>query len=235
LTEALQTACAILAGSEGDAIMELGLSEALLLRKTQPTAIEAYLYRPLVCLVLQGAKDVYAGALSVSCQQGQTIIVSHDLPVLSRITQASPCAPYVAFVLPLDLGILRSFQDQMPEPGDSGEPDGALVAHPADPALLDAVARFLKLVDDVRLAPVLSPIILREIHARLLFSAQGAILRRILRRDEPSGYVSRAIASIRSSIERPLTVSTLAKHVGMSKSSFHAHFKAVTGAARRSR
>ncbi len=60
-------------------------------------------------------------------------------------------------------------------------------------------------------------------------SAQGSILRRFLRRDDPSNHVARAIASIRASIDAPLSISELADHAGMSKSSFHAHFKAVTG------
>src|SRR5690606_38535821 len=36
-------------------------------------------------------------------------------------------------------------------------------------------------------------------------------------------------ATIRSSIGEPLSVSALAEHAGMSKSSSHTHFKAVTG------
>jgi AraC-like DNA-binding protein len=65
--------------------------------------------------------------------------------------------------------------------------------------------------------------------ARLLLSAQGSTLRRFLSREDPSNHVARAIASIRASIDAPLSVSALAEHAGMSKSSFHAHFKAVTG------
>ncbi|MGL4728754.1 MAG: AraC family transcriptional regulator N-terminal domain-containing protein [Bosea sp. (in: a-proteobacteria)] len=229
LTDALQAACKILADHEGDGIVKLGLGEALLLKKSQPTSIEPYLYRPLVCLVLQGAKEVQAGQLSVHCQAGQAIVVSHDLPVLSRITQASDSAQYIAFVLPLDLAILRGFRDQIPEPDKGEENDAALVAHTADPAVLDTVSRLLSLAHDARLAPTLAPILSRELHARILFSPQGAILRRILRRDEPSSYVSRAIASIRASFNQPLSVADLARLVGMSRSSFHAHFKAVTG------
>jgi len=104
-----------------------------------------------------------------------------------------------------------------------------LTACPASLDLLDAAGRLLKLARDDRAAPVLAPILLREIHARLLLSPQWAILRRFPWRDDPSNHVARAIASIRKSIDRPLSVSDLAKRAGMSRSSFHAHFKAVTG------
>ena len=225
----IQAAKDLVSPDTGDGVTKLGLGEAVLLRRSHPSAIEGTLYRPLLCLVLQGAKDVVAGSLSVQCPAGHAIIVSHDLPVLSRITVASPDAPYIAFVLPLDLGLLRGFYDQMPDYADAGEPTRALLAHPSDADLRDAVARFLALLREDRSGPLLGPILLREIHARLLISPQGAILRRFLRRDDPSNQLARAIATIRASLERPLSVSALAERAGMSKSSFHAHFKAVTG------
>jgi AraC-like DNA-binding protein len=165
----------------------------------------------------------------VHCPAGHAIIVSHELPVLSRITEATPDAPYIAFVLPIDLGLLRRFYDEMPDFADTDAPARALSAYPADCDLLDAIGRFLAIVRDDRAVSLLGPILLREIHARLLLSPQGAILRRFLRRDDPSNHLARAIASIRASIASPLSVSTLAERAGMSKSSFHTHFKAVTG------
>lgn len=212
-----------------DGLNELGLGEAVVLRRSQPSDIEGTLYRPLLCMILQGAKDVSAGGISVRCPAGNAIIVSHDLPVLSRITEASPEVPYVAFVLPLDLGLLRGFYDLVPDFPDEDENVGALVSYPAEATLLDAVARFIALSRDDAASPLLGPILIREIHARLLLSPQGAILRRFLHREDPSLHVARAIASIRASIDEPLSVSELAQHSGMSKSSFHAHFKTVTG------
>ena len=212
-----------------DGVTPLGIGEAIVLRRSRPSDIEGTLYRPLLCLILQGAKKVSAGLISVDCPAGHAIIVSHDLPVLSRITEASGELPYTAFVLPLDIGLLRGFYDLVPDFPDDDEDVGALVSFPAEPALLDTVARFIALSRDRAAAPLLGPILMREMHARLLLSSQGAILRRFLRREDPSRHVARAIASIRASIDQPLSVSTLADHVGMSKSSFHAHFKAVTG------
>lgn len=212
-----------------DGVSPLGIGEAVILRRSAPSEIEGTLYRPLLCLILQGAKDVYAGAISVHCPAGNAIIVSHELPVLSRITQASAGQPYTAFVLPLDLALLRGFYDLVPDFPDDAENAPAMTTHPAEPALLDAIARFIALSQDRSEAPLLGPILMQEIHARLLLSPQGALLRRFLRREDPSKQVTRAIASIRASIDGPLSVTTLADHAGMSKSSFHAHFKAVTG------
>jgi AraC-like DNA-binding protein len=219
----------LVAATTAEGITRLGLGEAVILRRDHPSDIEGTLYRPLLCLILQGAKAVSAGSLSVHCPAGHAIIVSHDLPVLSRITEASADAPYIAFVLPIDLGLMRSFFDQMPDIAEDDESAGALRSWPADHDLLDAVGRFLALARGDAAAPLLGPILLREIHARLLVSAHGSILRRFLRRNDPSTHVARAIASIRASIDAPLSVADLAGEAGMSRSSFHAHFKAVTG------
>lgn len=225
----IQVARDLATAEPADGLEALGLGEAVLLRRSHPSDIEGTVYGPLFCLILQGAKEVTAGALSVHCQAGNAIIVSHDLPVLSQITQASPEAPYIAFVLPIDLGLLRGFFDRMSEFSEEEENGRALTTCRAEPALLDAVARFLALTRGGTAVPLLGPILLQEIHARLLLSTHGAILRRFLRRDDPSHHVARAIASIRASIDDPLPVSALAERSGMSKSSFHAHFKAVTG------
>lgn len=227
--DAIQIARDLAVADAADGVTRLGLGEAVVLRRSHPSKIEGTLYRPLLCLILQGAKEVTAGTLSAYCPAGHAIIVSHDLPVMSRITRASPEEPYIAFVLPIDPGLLRGFFDLMPDIADDGQEAGALLSRPADPALLDAVTRFLTLSRTDVAAPLLGPLVIREIHARLLLSAQGAILRRFLRRDDPSNQVARAIAFIRASIDQPLSVSALAQQAGMSKSSFHAHFKAVTG------
>ena len=212
-----------------EGVTPLPLGEAVLLRRDAPSAIEGTLYRPLMCLILQGAKDVTAGRHAVHCPAGHAIVVSHDLPVLSQITQATAEAPYMALVLPLDLGLLRSFYDQMPPVAEAPAPQAALVSQPAGDALVGAVGRLLALAEGGKDAALLGPIILREIHARLLLSPQGAVLRRFLHRDDPSNHLARAITMTRSSLDAPLSVTDLAETVGMSRSSFHAHFKAVIG------
>ncbi len=228
-SETMSLARELAVAHTGEGLTPLGLGDAVILRRCHPSEIEATLYRPLLCLILQGAKEVSAGSIFAHCPAGHAIIVSHDLPVLSRITEAAPEVPYVAFVLPIDLGLLHGFYDLVPDFPADNEDVAALMSYPAETLLLDAVARFIALSRDKAAAPLLGPILTREIHARLLLSPQGAILRRFLRREDPSRHVARAIATIHESIDEPVSVSELADHAGMSKSSFHTHFKAVTG------
>jgi AraC-like DNA-binding protein len=68
----------------------------------------------------------------------------------------------------------------------------------------------------------------RELHYWLLVGRHGAAIRRL---GWPHGHaqrVARAVALLRADFTRSLTVDRLAAAAGMSRSSFHQHFRAVT-------
>jgi hypothetical protein len=98
--------------------------------------IEAWIYEPVLCLVLQGSKVTSIGDQAVELGPGDALLVSHDLPVVSRITKASAREPYLAVILSLDLRLVRSLYDEVAE---SPAPDAcvrSLSAAPADSAWL---------------------------------------------------------------------------------------------------
>lgn len=191
--------------------------------------IEATIYEPVVCLILQGSKVASIGDQRVDLRAGDALLVSHDLPVVSRITKASKPEPYIAVILSLDLGLVRSLYDQV---ADADLPEGnerSLSAWQADPAWLAPLTRYIDLMDNAMDTQVLGPSILREIHYRLLLSPIGQMLRRLLIADSHASRIAKAIQVLRSSYRSPLSVSDLANRAGMSNSSFHQHFKIVTG------
>ena len=67
----------------------------LLLRQDSPSPLEASLYEPVLCLILQGAKEVSIGEQTLSFGLGECLLVSHDLPVRSRIQVNSASRPPV--------------------------------------------------------------------------------------------------------------------------------------------
>ena len=60
-----------------------------IVRSRAPTEIAPVLYEPLFCLVLQGAKQTSVDGRMLSFRAGQSLVVSHDRPSLSRIVEAS--------------------------------------------------------------------------------------------------------------------------------------------------
>ncbi|MEZ5419076.1 MAG: AraC family transcriptional regulator [Vicinamibacterales bacterium] len=106
LIEQLERAIPELPGSVGYLPSRLpGLG---VVRHARPTPLEATVYEPVLCLILRGRKRTLAGAVSVDFGPGSPDR-SHDLPVVSQVTEC----PYLALILSLDIGILRSVGDEI--------------------------------------------------------------------------------------------------------------------------
>lgn len=199
------------------------------IRRETASGIEAVVYEPVVCLILQGRKETSIGDFLVKLGPGDALLVSHDLPVQSRITCASAREPYLAVILKLDLGTIRGLYEQLadvPIPAPGGR---SLTAGPAEPEWLHAIERYLDLMDRPLDAKVLGPSVLREIHYRLLLSNVGTTLRGLLFADSHVSRVAKALHQLRRGYRSPLSLPELARAAGMSVTSFHQHFKAVTG------
>ncbi|MFH1517075.1 MAG: AraC family transcriptional regulator [Pseudomonadota bacterium] len=208
---------------------ETGIAGLFVHRQTRPSPFEATVYNPVICLNLQGRKEVSCGDRALAFGTGQSLIVSHDVPVMARVTEASAQYPYLAIIVALDLAIIQSLCDEVGEPALDRQQPSTLTANATDDRIIEAIARYLALTRDPLEAKVMQPLILREIHFRLLTASHGGMLRQLMRRDSHASRISRAIDRIRSGYRAPLAVATLAEEASMSPSSFHEHFKQVTG------
>jgi AraC-like DNA-binding protein len=199
------------------------------LGKTTETQFQTVLYRPIVGMILQGGKEATAGGQTVSYSAGDCLIVAHDLPVSGRVIGATAQAPYLALVARIDIGMLRSLSETL-DAGELAEGD----VHPlsvaaASDALLDVFARYLALADEPDAQAVLEPLLRRELHYRLLTAPNGGMLRRMMALDSSASRIAKSIRVLQSDFRHPLSVDGLAQAAAMSASSFHRHFKTVTG------
>ena len=195
-----------------------------LLRQQSPSSFEASMYEPVLCLILQGRKAVSVGEQTLAFGPGECLLVSHDLPVRSRITKA----PYLSLVLQLDVATIRKLYDEVTETALDSERARSAETHRADPGLLDALRRYLALADSPADAKVLGPLISKEIHYRVLMAPFGGMLRSLIRHDSNASAIARAIGHIRSDLRASIAIPNLARQVGMSASSFHKNFKTIT-------
>lgn len=201
-----------------------------LLRHHATTDLSATVYRPLLCLILQGAKQVRSSTRTLTVGAGQSLIVSHTLPVVSRITEASPEAPYTALVLPLDLDLLRSLTPSVSSTLSvkSADPFSICLCD-TDPGLTDALHRYFLQCEEGETRYLLAPITSREIHARLLIGQHAQTLQRLLWHESTASRIFMATREIQANLSETIAVGTLAERIGMSNSAFFEHFKAVTG------
>jgi len=205
------------------------LPSAHIFQCTEVTVFEAVIYKPLICLILQGRKEMNVGQQFVELREGDVLLVSHDLPVASKITQASTERPYQALIFLLDLSILRSLYEQVGDSVSHKDHATSLSASKADPAWIKPMVRYLELMNTPIDARVLGPMILKEIHYRLLLSPIGGMLRNLFSVDSHASRIAKSIQWISAKFREPLVVGALAQVAGMSQSSFYQHFKSVTG------
>lgn len=201
-----------------------------LLRHHQVTLQDMTLYQPLLCLVLQGAKEVGTPMRSLHVGREQSLLVSHTVPVTSRITSADAQQPYVALVLPLDLALLRELAPSAPlTTSQASSNPFSISLCPVDELLQAALSRYLQQTQSPATHSLLAPITLREIHARLLLGPHGPLLQKLLWQETTAHRVFKATQHIQANLANPIVIADLAQQVGMSSSAFFEHFKAVTG------
>lgn len=200
----------------------------LLLQHNCPSELIATFYEPALCLILQGRKEITAGQKTFSFGVGELLIVSHDIPVISKVTEASESTPYIALVLSLDYSIIRALHHELGEISLATDQAQTLAVNDANSHVIDSLFRLLNATQDATDSNILLPQIIREIHFRLLQAPCGGMLRNLLRHNSHASKISKAISLIRSKYSEPLSVSEVAGSVGMSVSSFFHHFKVIT-------
>lgn len=184
------------------------------------------LYRPMVGLVLRGAKQVTIGDRTMRYEAGHYFIASIDVPAASAAVEASPQAPYVAARLAVDQQVLADVAVGMAN--DAGEPTVGFAVEAMTPDLVDAWFRMLRLLDAPDDISTLAPLVEREILFRILRGPQGKLLRQAARNDSRIAQVRRVIAHLRANFARPVRMEDLIEIAGMSEATFHRHFRAAT-------
>ncbi|TGQ11599.1 MULTISPECIES: AraC family transcriptional regulator [unclassified Mesorhizobium] len=209
-------------GMSGTAVPRLSL-----IRADHPSAPVPAVYEASLCIIAQGSKRVSLAGQSVVYDASSYLLVSVDLPLVGHVLEASPAAPYLCCKIDFDPAALADLL--VTERRVSSEKDVPVLAvYPSDPDLIDAACRLVKLLDRPETIDVLAPLVEREILYRLLTGPHGATLRQMGTVDSHLNQVSRAIATIRNGFQAQLRIDEIAAASGMSASSLHAHFKAIT-------
>ncbi|MGH7650136.1 MAG: AraC family transcriptional regulator N-terminal domain-containing protein [Gemmatimonadaceae bacterium] len=207
---------------------ETVIPELKLYRYSHPTEPAHVLQEPAVYVVVQGRKRVTVGDETYFYDASHYLAVSVDLPVVGRVIEASPAKPYYCMTLAVDPRELATLIVEAGGQAPRDDHDGrALYVSRLQPALLDGFLRLVRLLDAPQDLPVLAPLLLRELHYRLLQSEQFGRLAQIAIGEGRLRRVSGAIAWINEHFAEPLRIEDLARKANMSPSALHSHFKAV--------
>ncbi|ATQ43764.1 AraC family transcriptional regulator [Caulobacter mirabilis] len=213
----------------GDGVHATPIPRLFLIRTSAPSLPLHVLHEPAVCIIAQGRKQVLLGERVYVYDSAKFLVISVDVPVVGQVTDASPDAPYLCLRLDLAPAAIGAL---MMEAGlnasGAAAPGSSLGLSPTTPALADAAARLVALLEEPRDAAVLAPLVEREILWRLLTGDQGDRLMQIAIGESRLQQVNRAIGWIKAHYARPFSIETVAREARMSPSALHAHFRAVT-------
>ncbi|GAC1366910.1 MAG: AraC family transcriptional regulator [Ktedonobacteraceae bacterium] len=202
----------------------LHLSRTSVPRKRVHSVVESS-----VAVIAQGSKEVLLGESRYQYDPLHYLLTTVELPRVSQVLEASRERPYLALRMELSPALVSSVmvEASLPIPRERAEVR-AIDVSPVDGYLLDAFVRLLRLLDSPAEAPVLMPLITREIIYRLLMGEQGARLRHLVMEGGYTPYIATAVKRLRQDFDQPLRIEQLAQELDMSVSGFHHHFKAVT-------
>lgn len=213
----------------GDGIHDSPIPGVDLIRSSTPTMPMPVVYEPTLCLIAQGRKRVMLGTTAYVYDPARYLIASVDLPVMGSVIEASESTPYLCLALDLDMTVLSdlALRHSLPDESDSA-PDPGMALNDTTPELLDAMVRLISLLDSPADIEALAPLVTREILYRLLVDPRNSIVRQLARADSRLSQIAKAISWLREHYGEACRIEDIADLAGMSRSTFHAHFKSVT-------
>ncbi|QET31305.1 AraC family transcriptional regulator [Burkholderia multivorans] len=212
-----------------DGIHESPIRGVKLLRASSPTMPMPVIYAPTLCLVAQGTKQAALGTTTYRYDPAHFLVASVELPVMASVIAASASRPYLCLQLDLDPSELSDIAIRYPASTKDAviSPTG-LILNRVTPQLLDAAIRLLALLDSPYDIDALAPLTIREMLYRLLTGPGSSVIRHMTQANGRLNQIARAIVWIREHFRGPCRIENAADVAGMSRSTFHVHFKAVT-------
>jgi len=217
----------LVAGRTGTAAIATPVPRLTVWTSTVTTLPTPAVFEPMIYVVLRGTKVLIMGANRFELTAGACAASSFGLPFIHQFTAATPDLPYVAISLHLDTTLLTRVMLNMPKREDRWT--CAVAAGDLNGPLGEPLARLVGLLhapDDIGMLGLLYE---TELYYRLLQSTMGDTLRQIGQRNERFLQLKTAADWLASNHHEPVNIRDLAASAGMSVTSFHRHFKGVTG------
>lgn len=211
-----------------DGIHTTAIPGVRLARRSHAEGKHPAIYEPTIVFLGQGRKRIYLGGKVIQYDADNYLALSVPVPVECEV-QASPDEPLLALSITVEPATLAEILVNLDEPARTeGAVPRGIYASPLTDELNDAALRLLRSLRSPTDSRILGPQTVREIVYRVLMGEQGGALRALATRNEQFMRIARVLQQIHADYSRPLSTDELAKVAGMSVSTFHHNFKAVT-------
>lgn len=201
----------------------------ILYRRDWDYLSENCFYPPAITAVIQGQRNSFLGDREYHYEEGDCLVHSVEVPSVNYVTRASPEKPFLSVSLQVDRYLAARFaRDIVPDGTITPETSENISVSDIDTDVLDAFARLVSLLDKPEYIPHLAPLIIEEIHCRMLMGQQGKLLRQVNTAGTRGNQIARAVSWLREHYRDPLRIDDLARQVNMAPSTFYRHFREIT-------
>lgn len=193
----------------------------------KPSKAVSYIQEPSICIVLQGAREIYLGADCQRFDKSNLMFCPVNIPLSMHIRHATVEHPVIVLSMKLNLVMIGEVLAKIPPklPNTAGHLG---VKWQLDSTIMAAFERLIHLLDYPNDIGFLAPLIQQEIYYRLLIAEQGNKLRQLVVNGSHTHRISKATDWIKTHLNEAIVIEELASRCGMSVSGFHHHFKDIT-------
>lgn len=201
------------------------------MRSTRHTPRTPVAYDPSIVIIAQGRKFGHLGEQRFTYDRNNYLVLSVPLPFECE-TFGSPEEPLLGLSVSVTPAAVAELAIQLePAPTRATESPRAVEAAPLDPPVSEAALRLVESLRTTSDTRILGPQRVRELIYRVLQGPLGGNLRALAAPQSHFGQISQVLNRIHTQFEQVRDVESLAREAGMSVSTFHTHFKAVTSSS----
>lgn len=193
----------------------------------KPSKAVSYIQEPSICIVLQGAREIYLGADCQRFDKSNLMFCPVNIPLSMHIRHATVERPVIVLSMKLNLVMIGEVLAKIPPKPPNTERNLG-IKWQLDSTIMAAFERLIHLLDYPNNIGFLAPLIQQEIYYRLLIAEQGNKLRQLVVNGSHTHRISKATDWIKTHLNETIVIEELASRCGMSVSGFHHHFKEIT-------
>ncbi len=199
-------------------------------KREEPTELKKCFYTPLAILLLQGSKQTIFGDREYTFGAGQYMVCSVDIPLMSRIKNATKDNPCIGLVVELDSYLISQLMTEMNiTDNEYSENSTCFAGSNADEGLINAFARLVELLEQPEdKQKILAPLVMKEIHYLLLSGPLGNLIKAANTNGNQYNQIAGAINLLKENYKEKINMDELARSLNLAPSSFYRHFKKVT-------
>ena len=207
-----------------DGKMQSDIKELFIYRASVPTEFLSGVYEPALCMVFKGSKLAKVGNDFYEYDEQRYLLAATHIPAVAKIKGCPYLAIKINFELEDILGVIESIGGAESKKGEFA----GLALGVVDDELLEAVFKFIRLLERPNDAKFLAKLVIKEILYILLKGENGDFLRQYAMLETIENRVTRAAKEIKSNYTEAINIENLAKKLGISASSLYHNFKRIT-------